>query len=81
MMLDIVKNAVEQYGAEDFSSETLYDTAISWSFNLDGLESFNSYDQTKRISQNYYAVYELDGIEEDINRVHDAWLPQVITLD
>lgn len=81
LMLDIVREAVEQHGAENFSSETLHNTATKWNYDLDGVPNFNSYDQTKRISQNYYAIYKLDGTQKDINRIHIDWLPQIVTLD
>ncbi len=76
-MLDIVRKAVEAVGAENFDSQALYDAATSWTYEYEGISDFNSFDENKRIAQNYYAVYELDAAEEDIFRVHKDWLPQV----
>lgn len=81
MMLDIVRETVERVGAENFSSEELYATAINWKFGLDGMVDFNSFTPTKRISQNYYAVYEGRVSDQDIFRVHDDWIPQVTSVD
>jgi len=77
LMLDIVRKAVEAVGAENFDSQALYDAATSWTYEYEGISDFNSFDENKRIAQNYYAVYELDAAEEDIFRVHKDWLPQV----
>ncbi len=80
IMLDIVRKAVEEVGAEAFKSnpsEQLYNAAISWEFEYEGIPDFNSFDKTKRIAQNYYAVYVADGSKQDIFRAHEDWLPQV----
>jgi len=77
LMCDIIREAVEQVGAENFDSDALFDAATNWEFSLDGLPDFNNFSPTKRISQNYYAVYEARASEESIFRLHDDWLPQV----
>ena len=77
MMLDIVRETVERVGAEEFSSDELYNTAINWQFELDGVSDFNNFTPTKRISQNYYAVYEGRASEENIFRIDEEWIPQV----
>ena len=77
LMLDIVRQAVENVGAENFNTQALFDAANSWSYSLYGIEDFNSFTETKRFSQNYYAVYEARAAEKDIFRLHDEWLPQV----
>ena len=77
LMLQIVKETVEAVGAENFSSQALFDAASSWSYSLYGIDDFNSFSETKRFSQNYYAVYEARAAEKDLFRVHDDWLPQV----
>ena len=77
LMLQIVKETVEAVGAENFSSQALFDTASSWSYSLYGIDDFNSFSETKRFSQNYYAVYEARAAEKDLFRMHEDWLPQV----
>ncbi|MFO8101318.1 MAG: ABC transporter substrate-binding protein [Dehalococcoidia bacterium] len=77
IMLDIVKETVERYGAENFNSETLYETATSWQFEYDGIPDFNNFTETKRIAQNYYAVYEASAAVENIVRAHEDWIPEV----
>jgi len=79
LMLDIVRQAVETVGPENFSTQALYDAATSWSFSVDGIDDFNSFDESKRISQNYYAIYEATAADMDLHRRHDEWLPQVVT--
>ena len=79
LMLQIVKDAVEAVGPENFSTQALYDAATSWSFSMDGIDDFNSFDESKRISQNYYAIYEATAADMDLHRRHDEWLPQVVT--
>ncbi|MFO8102360.1 MAG: ABC transporter substrate-binding protein [Dehalococcoidia bacterium] len=77
LMLDIVRQAVEEAGAENFDSAALYDAAISWSYEYENIPDFASFDEEKRISQNYYAIYEARASGKDIYRVHDEWLPFV----
>ncbi len=77
LMLDIVRQAVETVGAENFDSQALYDAATSWSFEMEGIEDFCSFNETKRMSQNYYAVYEASGDDKTLYRMSD-WMYQVM---
>jgi hypothetical protein len=77
LMLDIIGNAVEAVGAENVDSQAIFNAATSWTFSYEGIEDFNSFDETKRIAQNYYAIYEIKAAEKDIFRAHGEWLPQV----
>ena len=77
LMLDIVRKAIEASGPENFDSRALYDAATAWSFEYEGIPDFDTFDQTKRIAQNYYAVYEAKADQENIIRSHTEWLPQV----
>ncbi len=81
LMLDIVRKAVEEVGPENFDSQALYDAAITWEYEYEGIPKFNNFDANKRIAQNYYAVYEADAALENIVRAHTDWLPEVDTVD
>ena len=76
LMLDIVREAVEEVGPENFDSHALYNAANTWSYDMAGIEDFFSYDEKKRMSQNYYAVYEADGDNKTLNRISD-WMYRV----
>ncbi|MFO8102359.1 MAG: ABC transporter substrate-binding protein [Dehalococcoidia bacterium] len=76
LMLDIVRKAVEKAGPENFDSQALYEAATSWSFEMEGIEDFCSFTDKKRMSQNYYSVYEASGADRNLYRVSD-WMYQV----
>ncbi len=76
LMLDIVRQAVENVGPENFDSQALYDAASSWSFEMEGIEDFCSFNETKRMSQDYYVIYEAVGDDQTLNRI-SGWMPQV----
>ncbi len=83
MICDIIRETVEQVGAENFSSEALVETAKSWSFTYGDIEDFSNFTETKRFSQNYYAIYEYDVDSsnprtwEYVVRADPDWIPQV----
>ncbi len=81
LVLDVVKKAVEEVGAEKFDSQALYDAAVSWKYDYEGIPGFHSFDENERTSSHYYAIYEANGEEKDIFRVHDEWLPEVDSLE
>ncbi len=81
LMLDIVKKAVEEVGAQNFDSQALYDAAVSWEYEYEDIPGFHSFTQSERITSHYYAVYEAKGEEQDIFRLHEEWLPEVDSLD
>ncbi len=78
LMLDVIREAVESVGADNVDSQAIYDAATSWVYSYEDVDDFNSFTPTKRIAQNYYAVYEIKAAEEDIFRAHEEWLPQVV---
>ncbi|NQT71627.1 MAG: ABC transporter substrate-binding protein [Chloroflexi bacterium] len=79
MMIEIIKNAVETVGPENFNSEALFDAATSFSFTLDGVENFASFDETKRYAQNYYGIYEARADGENLFRADPEWHEQIFT--
>ncbi len=72
-MLNIIRDAVETVGAENFSSEALYEAAKSFSLTIDGVDRY-SFDETKRMAINYYVMSEARGEEETIFKISD-WIP------
>jgi hypothetical protein len=72
-MLEIIRQAVEAVGPENFDSEALYNAAQSFSLTIDGVELY-SYTETKRASMNYMVILEARGAEEDLFRVSE-WVP------
>ncbi len=83
MICDIIRQTVERVGAENFSTEALVETAKSWSFTYENIEEFSNFTETKRFSQNYYAIYEFSVDQsnprswEYVTRVDPDWIPQV----
>ncbi len=77
LLLEIIKETVEAVGTENFDSQSLFDTATSFSFALDETEDFASFNEDKRYVQNYYAIYEARASEKDIFRADTEWIEQV----
>jgi len=76
IMLQLIAATVESVGPENFSSENLYNTATSFSLESDGVV-LDSFTNTKRLSRNYFGMYELRADEKDMFRIDEAWLPVV----
>ncbi|MFC2027995.1 ABC transporter substrate-binding protein [Chloroflexota bacterium] len=74
VMFEIVKETVETVGAQNFTSEELYEVAQSFSLTVDGIEN-HSFTKTKRTSVNNIGMYELRGAEKDIVRIDPEWIP------
>ena len=79
-----VRETIERVGAESFSRASLVQTANSWALQAQGLDDFNDFTDTKRFSQNYYGIYEIQVPEDEsmpswqyIIRVDPEWLPSV----
>lgn len=75
-MMSIIADAVAAVGAANFSSDALYDAATSFSMTIDGIERY-SFDETKRISANYFGIYEAVAVEEDLVRADPQWYPVI----
>lgn len=78
IIMDTISDTVERVGADNFDSSTLYETLRDWSYSLDGIDDYLTFNENKRYSQNYYAVYEARAEQRDIFRIHEGWLPQVM---
>jgi len=68
----ILKETIEQVGAENFTSQSFYDTATSFSMTYDGCEEWNFTD-TKRTAWNYVGIYELSAAETGLVRADPEW--------
>ncbi|MBM3132975.1 MAG: ABC transporter substrate-binding protein [Chloroflexi bacterium] len=75
-LLELIAQTVKAVGAENFSSETLYETAQSYTLTIDGAPRY-SFSPTKRWATNLYATYEARAAEETIVRLHEDWHPAV----
>ena len=76
VILEILKNAVEEVGPENFNSQALYDATESFSYTIDGTNR-ESFSPTKRTSLNYMGLYEARAADKDIYRVLPEWYPIV----
>lgn len=81
LMLDILKQAVENVGAENFNSQALYKAATEWQFGYEGIPVFHSFTETERIPTHFYAVYEANGNEQGVFRAHEEWIPKITSLE
>ena len=83
MLCEIIQDAVENAGQDRFDTGDLVNAAKSWTFDYEDVENFSNFTQTKRFSQNYYAVFDVkvDDINPDtweyITRADENWIPQV----
>ncbi len=75
LMLEIIKDTVEAVGPDNFDSQALYDAATSFTFSLDSIDDFATFDETKRSIQNYFGIYEADATQQDIFRISPQWQP------
>ncbi len=76
-ILDLIANTVEAVGAENFTSQALYDTAISYSLQIDGIERAG-FTQTRRYAYSNYLIYKASAADEDIIRADENWIPLLI---
>jgi hypothetical protein len=75
-ILDIVRLAVEEVGAENFDGQAFYNGAVKYNTTLEGCPEW-SFSETKRVLSTYNQVYEWSAQEQDLVKVSD-WLPSVI---
>ncbi|MFC2028146.1 ABC transporter substrate-binding protein [Chloroflexota bacterium] len=76
-MIDIIADTVEAVGAENFNSQALYDAAISYSLEVDGVER-SGFAETKRYALSNYMIYRASAADEDIVRADENWIPHLI---
>ncbi len=76
-MIEIIADAVETVGPENFDSQALYNSAVSYSRVVDGVERA-SFGETKRYSLDYFAIYEARSTEENLFNVDPQWYPAIL---
>jgi hypothetical protein len=72
VFFDILRQTVEEVGAEDFDGQAFYNTAINFSKTYDGFPE-RAFTETRRAFPNEAAVYEWRAEVKDIVRISD-WL-------
>jgi len=75
MILEAVRETVEEVGPQNFNSEALYNTLQSFSITVDGCH--HSFSEIKRTSNDYLNIDELRSADKDLFRVDPEWLPLV----
>jgi len=79
VMFELIKDTVEKYGAEEFSSELLFDNAKTFSITVDGAE--HSYGPNKRTSSDSLTMYKVDKdgatFVDKLYRAEPNWIPIV----
>jgi len=71
--LDILRAAIEQVGAENFTGQAFYDTAVAFETTYEGLPEWG-FTETIRYASKHVAVYEWTAEWEELTRV-SPWLP------
>jgi len=72
---DILRQAIEEVGAENFDGQAFYDTAIKFNKSYEGLFEYK-FTETARVSMKDQAIYEWSADEGDLVRLTD-WLPLI----
>lgn len=71
---DMIAQTVERVGAENFTSQELYETAISYSLMVDGVEHI-TFSETKRSGPNYFRMYRMSDAEKAVVVADTEWIP------
>jgi len=74
-IVDIIKKTVENVGAENFSTEALYETLQEFSADFGDAYEPWAYSATDRFGIDYEAVYIADSSTQDLVRVDEEWFP------
>ncbi len=73
MLVEAIRETVQDVGPENFTSEALYNHFQSFSIEVDGCR--HSFSPTKRTSNDYLNIHQLDGERKDLFLAHEGWLP------
>ncbi|MFO8011222.1 MAG: ABC transporter substrate-binding protein [Dehalococcoidia bacterium] len=76
-MLEAVKKAVADFGAENFSSQTFYDSLTDFSINQGEAYRTWGWTDTDRFGYDYFRVYEFDGEKDDFISTGPDWYPYI----
>ena len=74
-VLEIIGNAAQEVGPENFNSDALYQAAESYIDYKEGLE-IASFSEEKRYAVNYYTMYEISASEKDLVLIDTEWYRQ-----
>lgn len=77
-VLEVIKEAVESVGAEKFSNQALYDTAVQFSTEVSG--NGWTWTETKRTNWTGLGISKLDADSEQIVRIAPEWQPAITDL-
>ncbi|NQT72111.1 MAG: hypothetical protein HQ553_04995 [Chloroflexi bacterium] len=75
-MFNIIADAAKIVGTQNLDSQALYEAATSFALTIDGIQR-HSFNETKRDSVDFYAMYEARAESEDIFRLNEEWFPTV----
>ncbi len=74
IMFELIRKTVNEVGPDNFSSQALYNAASDFSLTMDGRIT-DSFNETKRLSRDWFAIYEFDAEERELIRLNpDEWL-------
>lgn len=76
-MFEMIAAAVEAVGAENFNSQALYDAAISYSLEVDGIER-SGFTETRRYALSNYMIYKASAADEDMIKADENWIPHLV---
>lgn len=72
VMLEVIADAVEAVGPDNFDSEALYQAAKSFSMTIDGFEF--GFDESRRTAVDHLGIYQIRAAEEDVFRYNNEWV-------
>lgn len=70
---DLLREAIEEVGAENLDGQAVYNTAIKFKTTYEGFREWG-YTETKRVVMTHAAGYEWSAEAGDLVRVSD-WMP------
>lgn len=73
ILFNFIEDTVAAGMADRFDSQLIYETAQSFSIDIDGAP--HGFTDTKRTSASYVRVYEIDASRKDMFKVDSAWYP------
>ncbi len=75
IMLAAISNAVQIAGPDDFDSQSLYETTLSFHITVDGCQY--SYSESKRTSNDFLGIHEAIADVKDLARIQQEWRPLI----
>ncbi|MBM4463841.1 MAG: hypothetical protein FJ012_11060 [Chloroflexi bacterium] len=75
MMYDIVRQAVDEVGAENFDGQAFCDAAVKFNKSYEGLYEVG-FTETERTATKYYAIYKWSAEQNGLVKL-TGWLPLI----